>query len=334
MAKGNIIVGCGLAMVDEKIYQDGVILPSPEELAQYADQHSNTVQVAGGVTPNIITTLSMIEPNAKVRMVATVGRDRRGKLYRSQTPNRLGALAVDSNNDTGLVVSAVDTKGVVYQRQRNLGAAEHIRIPAELDPKSIKMFMSDLTTVRLPKAFDQIDRILPKINNGDYFLNLAGLNPAIAPPQQVKEMLNSSSREPDIVTGNEDEFNHLTNSGGFCLEAAVKTFPNTTLLVITRAALGSVIRYQDEIYELPPTVVPNEKVVDETGAGDTYAGIMLGYLITRKRKHWTTRHILLSCLAASYGASLAVQTNRTRINKKEVQSVSDQLSFLNKFAEL
>lgn len=320
MSKNERFVGLGLAMVDEKIHRSGLHLPSSRELVPFLDTQSGAVREAGGVTPNIISSLTAYAPLNSANLLACTGNDIRGEFYRARTPNSLGTLQTAPEHPTGVVVSVINDEGVVYDRGRNLGAAEKVRVPKEDLEDAKTLFLTDLTTIRLPGVFEQSDRILASLGRGNFFLNLAGLNPAIAPREQLLSVLTALRRSPDIVTGNESEFTYLVDTKpDNVVQSALQTFPDTRLLILTLANNGSVVRFEDEMFEVPPCPVPHNKVVDETGAGDTFAGIMLGALYTQPYSAWTRQHVQESCQTAAFGASLAVQTIRTRLTNDEMQ---------------
>lgn len=316
MQNSERFVGMGLAMVDEKIRKPGIILPPANELVNFLNSQTETVREIGGVTPNIISVLTAFAPGHSTRLLACVGEDPRGEFYRTKTSKHLGILQVTTENPTGIVASAIDEEGVVYQRSRHLGAAEKVKAPKEEMEEQTTLFLSDLTTIRLPEVFEESDKMLASLHGGKFFLNLAGLNPAIAPKDELVSVLTALKRMPDIVTGNESEFEYLTNSKDS--ESALQTFPDARILVLTRAGKGSLIRFEDENLEVPAYPVPSSQIVDETGAGDTYAGIMLGALHTKPYAEWTKSHVVQAGKTAAFGAALAVQTLRTRLTDAEM----------------
>src|SRR6185369_16628840 len=95
-------VGMGLAMVDEKVRRSGLILPSSEKLTDFLDKQGNSIRESGGVTPNIISALSIFDPQSKTRLLACVGADTRGNFYQSRTHTRLGRLQVHPELPTGV----------------------------------------------------------------------------------------------------------------------------------------------------------------------------------------------------------------------------------------
>ncbi len=184
------------------------------------------------------------------------------------------------------------------------------------------VFITDLTTLRLPTVFPEADKIIRSVqqNRGSFFLNLAGLNPAIAPRDELVSVLTALRKTPEIVTGNESELAYLM--GTHDRDRIVReAFPDTRLLLLTLADQGSVLRFEDEILPLPAYPVAPDRVLDETGAGDTYAGIMLGSLYTEPYARWSRSHVLLACNTAAFGAALAVQTLRTRLTDGEMEQV-------------
>lgn len=322
MKNGERLIGMGLAMVDEKIPNPGIVLPQHDELITFLDQQTDFIRRTGGVTPNILTTLTKFDPTYNAALLACTGEDSRGRFFRSKTESRLGELQINPQKPTGVVVSVLDNAGTVIYRDRHLGAAETVRADKdEISQKNI-LFVSDLTTIRLPEVFNEADAMLASLeySEGNFFLNLAGLNPAIASRESIMSVLTALRRQPDIVTGNENELTYLTGSEDM-QDAIEQVFPNARIMVITLANKGSLIRYENKIVHLPAHAIPDEKVIDETGSGDTYAGIMLGALYTKPYHEWTQEHILQACVAGTLGGALAVQSYNSRLTDQEMAIV-------------
>lgn len=308
-------IGAGLAMVDEKIQKAGLSVGNGN-IREFLDAQPETIKAAGGVTPNILATFNHFDQDYQPQLVARTGNDERGTFYRSRTAN-LGEIQVDPNRETGVVASFIDSDGTVYYRDRDLGAATHLEIGSEHTEGKVELFVSDLTTLRHPRIREGANELL-SLSKGQFFLNLAGLNPAVAGRQEQLGVIDDLHREPDIVTGNEQEFAYLLDDPDFSVEHA---FPNSRLLILTLAGQGSIVRFEGEKIHIPPS--PVERVVDETGAGDTYAGLMLGTLHTEPYARWDKKHVLNACETAAYGAAMVVETSRTRLTGVEMADVRD-----------
>ncbi len=93
----------------------------------------------------------------------------------------------------------------------------------------------------------------------------------IAMPR-LKEVL----QKVDLLTINDEEARQL--SGEHSLVTAAKVILNMgpKYLIIKKGEHGALLFHDDQIFYAP--ALPLEKVVDPTGAGDTFAGGMMGYL--------------------------------------------------------
>lgn len=324
MKNGEVLIGMGLAMVDEKIQNPNVTLPEQEELIPFLDQQTEFIRRTGGVTPNILAALTNFSPTQNAELLACTGDDARGSFYRLNTKKSLGELQIHPQKSTGVVASILNETGTVVFRDRHLGAAETVRVEKEKAKQNNILFVSDLTTLRLPKVFNEADKMLASVekSGGNFFLNLAGLNPAIAPKDSLVSVLTALRREPDIVTGNESELNYLTDSTDMN-NVIEHVFPNSRIMIITLSNNGSLVRYENRTFHIPAYPIPDEKVIDETGAGDTYAGVMLGALYTKEYHSWTQEHVLQACMAGTLGAAIAVQSLNSRLTGEEMDIVRD-----------
>lgn len=79
----------------------------------------------------------------------------------------------------------------------------------------------------------------------------------------------------------EEELEFLTGCGDLAAGAAMlrRDFPNVELLLITRGREGSVALWRDREVRCPAYL--NEVTVDTTGAGDTFCGCCLHFLLDR-----------------------------------------------------
>lgn len=80
----------------------------------------------------------------------------------------------------------------------------------------------------------------------------------------------------DLLTINEGEAKLLANEGNVVLAAEKILAMGPKALVVKRGEYGAFLFFQNEIFSCP--AVPIRKVVDPTGAGDTFAGGLIGYL--------------------------------------------------------
>ncbi|KPV62462.1 MAG: putative sugar kinase [Candidatus Bathyarchaeota archaeon BA1] len=102
----------------------------------------------------------------------------------------------------------------------------------------------------------------------------------------------------DILKCDETEAEKLTGTGDLGKAAKLIYGLGPSIVLITQGVKGSILCYEDALERVP--VIPAEKLVDSTGAGDAYAaGFIVEYLRTKDPKR--------SALYASCVASFVVE---------------------------
>ncbi|MCX8171492.1 MAG: carbohydrate kinase family protein [Candidatus Bathyarchaeota archaeon] len=110
-----------------------------------------------------------------------------------------------------------------------------------------------------------------------------------------KRILREIAQEADFFILNDSEAKALTDTGS--LTAALKIL-KSRMLIVTLGELGAIISRDDgEIQVVPALRVPIEKVIDTTGAGDTWCG---SFLAAYKQ----TGDLMKSVIAASIISSI------------------------------
>ena len=88
-------------------------------------------------------------------------------------------------------------------------------------------------------------------------------------------------KEVDAVVINDEEAKLLTKEFNL-IKCAKKIMGwGTKYVIIKKAEHGSLLFYEDAIFPSPG--FPLENIVDPTGAGDSFAGAMIGYLASKKK---------------------------------------------------
>jgi len=118
-----------------------------------------------------------------------------------------------------------------------------------------------------------------------------------------KESLVRLIKRVDLFVANDGEAKMLTGEGNLIRAAKALRKLGPKYVVVKKGEHG-VLFYSDEtMFSFP--AFPVEKVIDPTGAGDTFAGGLMGYLArTRKR---TPAHFRKACLYATVCSSFNVQ---------------------------
>jgi sugar/nucleoside kinase (ribokinase family) len=72
------------------------------------------------------------------------------------------------------------------------------------------------------------------------------------------------------------------------------------ILIVKRGAAGSMLITADELFVLP--AYPIEKIIDPTGAGDSFGGGFMGYLASRGEVNWDElkRALVAGTITASF----------------------------------
>jgi len=112
-------------------------------------------------------------------------------------------------------------------------------------------------------------------------------------------------KKVDVVLINEGEAMMLTGAANG-IEAAKKVVAmGPKALVVKRGEYGFALYTQDQGFFILPAF-PIEKVIDPTGAGDTFAGGFFGYLASLGRVP-TTQDLRTACIRGSILASFTIQ---------------------------
>ncbi len=92
----------------------------------------------------------------------------------------------------------------------------------------------------------------------------------------TRESLITAIKMVDMIVINDQEMKMLTGKNNLKLGAKELQKMGPKTLVIKRGEYGAVLFHEDKIFSAP--AYPIEEVKDPTGAGDTFAGGMMGYL--------------------------------------------------------
>ena len=123
----------------------------------------------------------------------------------------------------------------------------------------------------------------------------------------------------DAVVINDEEARLLTKESNL-IKCAKKIMDlGTKYVVIKKGQHGSLLFFEDVIF--PSAGLPLENVVDPTGAGDSFAGAMIGYLTSKKKMDLAT--IKKSVVYGNVMGSFAVQgyglEGLLRIKKSDIK---------------
>lgn len=171
---------------------------------------------------------------------------------------------------------------------------------ANIDP-SLQSYV--LEQVRMPKAAG--------IDTRDFWI------------ERKREELLELFRRVGIIFLNEQEAKQIT--GEVSTVKALKSIGNGNLVVVKRGEYGSIIGFKDNILCFP--AYPVDKAVDPTGAGDSFAGGVMGYLaslgkgieevgLTEVKRAIVYGTIMASFCIESFGPRRLMEISREDIERR------------------
>lgn len=319
MAKEERIIALGSAYVEGKIHSSVLHLPtSRNELPIFLDNNPDTDLYAGGSIPNILTSFVRLSGNPNVKLLSCVGDDPRGRFYLQHMDKRIGEPQISGRKRTDIWVG-IYNNGLVESTDL-YGAAANIKVSKEeLQAYANKVFITDVDVCRIPAARDCARQALETIeDDGLFVLSLVGM----PSNRNIDQILSFTSKVPDLVFGNSSEIIHAANEHN--INTAIKSaFPGSRLVVVTQAEKGALIRYEEQIFSVSAVPVSKERVIDETGAGDSYMGTMLALLIPTLKGKWREADLINAAKAASYASSLVIQSMESRLTPSMTKLVID-----------
>lgn len=314
-------VSIGFALVDEKIKGRSVRLPRGlAEAEQLVDYFSDRVSVAGGSIANVMSNFAGFATFGEAKLFCCVGADGRAQIFRDQTSRKLGQPQLDPDQYTGFCVFVSGENEPEPQEEVTFyGAAESVFVPKNEFWERNDLFVVNLNVCRRPRIFDQVQDVLRKLNQdgGVFALRLNGAAHGGMERPELVSLLASLRMSPEIVFANREELAHL--AGDFSLENAIEQiFPDSRLLVVTLGEQGSTVRFEGAVHPIPAFNVQGG-VLDTTGAGDAYMGVMLAALFSEPYSKWTERHVRNCAETGSYAASLVIQILNSRLSQPDIE---------------
>ena len=98
----------------------------------------------------------------------------------------------------------------------------------------------------------------------------------------------------------------------------------TKYVIIKKGEHGSLLFFEDIVF--PSAAFPLEKIIDPTGAGDSFAGAMMGYLASKNKIDFTSikksvnyGNIMGSFAVEGYGPEVLLRIKKSDIEKRITQ---------------
>jgi sugar/nucleoside kinase (ribokinase family) len=121
--------------------------------------------------------------------------------------------------------------------------------------------------------------------------------------QTALEDLKKVLSEVDILTINDEEARLLTNTHSLKKAAKDILKMGPKILIIKKGEHGALLFHDNEVFFAP--ALPLEEVFDPTGAGDSFAGGMIGYL--SRTKDLSFENLKRAIIVGSAMASFTVE---------------------------
>lgn len=224
-----------------------------------------TTEALGGSAVHFSAAASFF---SKVHLVGVVGED-----FPQKALEFLKERGVDIS---GLAVQKGKTFRWKGQYGFDLNVAEtletHLNVFADFSPvipaalkKTEFVFLGNIHPKLQAKVLDQMERPgLIALDTMNFWIQRE--------PAALKEIL----RRVDLVVINEAEARELTGEGSLVSAAKKIQVLGPRTLIVKRGEYGALLFHGGEIFSAPG--LPLERVLDPTGAGDSFAGGFMGYL--------------------------------------------------------
>lgn len=258
------VVAVGHVLVDLRFRVER--FPNPDEEAKILEESRGV----GGSAANVAIAVRRLGLRASV--IAKVGLDSFARvavdsLMREEID--ISGLKVEPVHPTGFSVVVRDPKGriIIYGFK---GASERLE-PKDVDPELIRRAKYvHIASLRL-------DTTQYVVKLSKKYGRKISWDPGRVLAAEGMENLKDTIKGVDIVLANEREAELITRLKDFKEAAKAIKMLGPELVIIKRGEKGSYALSDEGEYEIPAYPIP--KVVDTTGAGDTFAAGLLASLI-------------------------------------------------------
>lgn len=148
------------------------------------------------------------------------------------------------------------------------------------------------------------------------------------------EALKRTLEHVDMLVINESEARALSGEPNIVKAASVIHQMGPKHLVVKRGEYGALLFTEGQVFFAP--AFPLESVFDPTGAGDTFAGGLLGYLASRGRVDFETLRLgtVVGCVMASYVVEKFSFEALRNLNARDIKSRFERFESLVHFDPL
>ncbi len=241
----------------------------------YEGMKANGIECSGGSAANTMAGIASL--GGKASFIGRVHNDALGELFRKDMTGigvHFAGQPAELGQPTGrsMILVSPDAQRTM---QTFLGAAAELT-PDDVHPEAIKAASITYLEGYLwdpPPAKEAFLKAARIAHEAGRMVSLT-LSDPFCVDRHRDDFLGLIADHVDIVFANEDEALALFQTDG--LDAALDRFKTMdTLTVVTRSEKGSVVLRDGNVVAVP--AAPIDKVVDTTGAGDSYAaGFLFG----------------------------------------------------------
>ena len=200
-------------------------------------------------------------------------------------------------------------------------------------------------------VFENFKPIIPENYRKNKFVFLANIDPglqldvleAIEKPDLVvldtmnfwisgmRKQLDTVLHKVDMVILNEEEVHQLTGQANLFDAANNLLNMGPKILVIKRGKYGSILASQDGYFFGP--AYPVKKVVDPTGAGDSFAGGLIGYLACCSELNETNlrKAVIYGTVVASFNVEDFSFNRLKQISRDDIETRLEELRKMTAF---
>jgi fructokinase len=269
----------------------------------------------GGAPCNVLAMLAKL--GRRTAFVGKVGQD----LFGAQLRDTIQALGIDSR---GLLMDPQAHTTLAFVRNtpdgdrefsfyRDPGADELLRVdelPAELLRQTRIFHFGSLSLTREPAKTATRSAVETARGAGALISFDPNLRPSLwRDLDRARAEMRWGCSVCDILKVTDGELAFIADRAG--ADAGVawlrETFPNLRLVLVTHGNRGSTALWQGERADCPACLLPG--TVDTTGAGDTFCGCCLHYVIDRGLENWD-RAALTEMLRFANAAAGLLTTRR------------------------
>ena len=292
-------------------------------------QGNNTYEAnPGGAPCNVLAMLNKM--NKKTAFIGKVGDDAFGKILK-ETIDTAGidskGLVLDKDVNTTLAFVNIDEHGErSFSFYRNPGAdmmltVEDVDFDLIKETEIFHFVTLSMTHDEVRKATKEAIKVAQE--NGKIISFDPNLRPLLWKDLNLaKEQIDFGCSLCDILKIEDEEAKFLTGCDD--LEEAVKVMRekyNVKLMLVTAGSKGSTAYYKDIVVKQEAYL--QDSTIDTTGAGDTFCGSCLGYIVENGLENLTEDKIK-EMLSFASGAASIVTTRKGAIRSMpEVNEVKE-----------